>query len=141
MNYSTEYMTVADFMEFVAPTLPPGSTGVSCKVMMKGPAWTVRKDGNIICCYGFAPMMRGCAEAWMVMSPEGKVSPLMALRYAKQVIGTIMQAGLFRRVQAVGEEGQAGHRDWVEHLGVKIEGVMLKYGPNGETYLRFVMFS
>lgn len=140
MNFKFRHMTVADFMDFVLPQISIPLHHFACKTLMAGPAWTVLYDGRIVCCYGIAPVVKGCGEAWMMMSDEAKARPLVVLRTAKRIFQTIFTSGTYRRIQAMVLADDRQHRNWVEHLGFKVEGVMEKYGPNGETFLRYVMF-
>jgi len=138
MNYSTTHMTLADFMDFVEPVLQVPRYHLGYKTLLAGPPWTVRKDEKIICCYGFAPVSPGVAEAWMLMGEEAKV-PLVALREAKRVVRTVIEAGLYRRIQAAVDSTNDKHCSWVEHLGFRVEGAMKKFGAHGETYFLYVI--
>src|SRR5207245_594657 len=132
-----------DYNTFVKPKLDERTKRVGgVKAFLQGPAWSVKTDsGEYVVCFGFIPMHSGVAEAWLIVNPEIYVKHIaLSWRITKHVFSSVVRSGLFHRVHAFCPEDYAEGRRVMEHLGMRFEGVMLKYGPNQETWVRYVIF-
>src|SRR6266404_379845 len=141
MNYSP--FTAQDFDTFVKPKLDPRTQHImGAQAFLRGPAWTARLDGEIMACWGFAPMHAGVAEVWAVFNPELQKRGLTryTVRVTKKVFSAVVASGIFHSIHALCPEDFKEGRRLMEHLGMQFEGVMLKFGPNQETWVRYVIF-
>jgi len=145
MSYDFHYspFDILDYHSFVAPQLDPRTRRImGAKAFLRGPAWTARLNGEIMACWGFAPMHSGVAEAWAMFNP--KLQELKLTRYTvrvtKKVFSAIVASGLYHRIHGLCPEDFKRGRRLMEHLGMHFEGVMLKFGPNQETWVRYVIF-
>lgn len=98
-----------------------------------GPAVTARDGDHILICGGLKVEAPGRATCWALMSADAGRHLLALHRAAKRLI--TMQA--WQRIEATVEEGFTPGCRWVELLGFKLEGRMERFGPHGETHLRF----
>ena len=74
----------------------------------------------------------------MAITPKGKRHARLWLPAVKNVLVWLSRSGRYRRIQADAvKEFEAGNR-FLVHLGFKKESEMPKYGPNGETFVRYV---
>jgi len=94
-------------------------------------------DGETVLATGGIHMMwEGVGEAWTLVSPKLRGNGLVFARYTKRMFDDIIEANNLRRVQAtihVDDEVSLRFASW---LGFKDEGIMSKYGVNGEDYFR-----
>ena len=81
-------------------------------------------------------MWFGAGEAWVLVSPECLGKPASFARYAKKLFDSILQDTELRRVQAsIHVDDDRAYR-FAEWLGFENEGVMRKYGVEGDDYYR-----
>jgi len=94
-------------------------------------------DGEEVLAVGGAHIMWfGVGELWVLVSPEAKRRAAPFARYTKGVVDSILQEHSLRRMQAsihVDDEPAIRFAEW---LGLEHEGVMRKYGVQGEDYIR-----
>jgi len=106
-----------------------------------GPCITVFADDKPIVSIGIAIVCRGTAEIWVVACTDiGKYKKTLcktskwALEEAKRRFGIY-------RFQAAIDKDKIMQRKWAEFMGMKVEGpAMHRFGPDGETYMRYVLF-
>jgi len=106
---------------------------------LRGPAWTLRVDGNIVGCGGVMLLWSGVGEAWVMPNALAAEYPLACFRTICQGLQHAITAHNLRRVQSVVHESVPAEQRWVVRLGFEFEGVMRGYGPGGETYLRYAL--
>ena len=108
------------------------------------PDWsfTVLDHGHLVACVGITEMWAGVGEAWFVGSARIDEKTKAVIRLPRSGIfeETIKKHGLWR--------GQAACRaNWPEALrfakfmGFEEEGLMKKYGQNGEDFIRVAKFN
>lgn len=99
-------------------------------------------DGDTVLATGGVHMMwDGVGEAWTLVSPMLRNNGTVFARYTKRMFDDIIQTNNLRRVQAtIHETDDVGLR-FALWLGFKGEGVMHKYGMNGENYIRVARVS
>jgi hypothetical protein len=98
-----------------------------------GQALTVFDGETVIVCGGIIPKFKGHGECWAILSAEAG-RHMRWLHYAAKRFISIEP---WSRLEATVEEGFENGCRWVELLGFKFEGRSPKYGPNGETHLRY----
>jgi hypothetical protein len=94
-------------------------------------SYTATVGGRVVACGGLVEYWPGRAEAWAVLDATSR-RDFLALHNAAR---RILDAGLFRRVEAVVDAGfGAGHR-WLRALGFSMEAPrMRRYGADGRDY-------
>jgi hypothetical protein len=98
-----------------------------------GPSVSAFDGDRVILCGGIVEQSKGHGACWALLS--SKASPHMNwLHYATKRFLSMQD---WMRLEATVEEGFSEGCRWVELLGFKFEGKMLKYGLNGETHLRY----
>jgi hypothetical protein len=97
-----------------------------------GSAVTAFDGDTILLCGGVIPQFKN-GICWALLSSDA-AKHMSALHYATKRFLTIQN---WQRLEATVEEGFASGCRWVELLGFKFEGRMPKYGPLGETHLRY----
>ena len=99
-------------------------------------AFTLEDDGTILAVGGVHVMWFGAAEGWVLVSPDCLQTPASFARYAKRVFDGILQETELRRVQAsIHVDDKRAYR-FAQWLGFEDEGVMRKYGVEGDDYYR-----
>ncbi len=104
-------------------------------------AYTLVDDDEILAVGGAHVMWFGVGELWVLVSPEAKRRAAPFARYAKGVVNSILQEHQLRRMQAsIHVKDQPAIR-FAEWLGLEHEGVMRRYGIQGDDYIRMARVS
>jgi len=104
-----------------------------------GPAFTALADGVLLGSAGLILHWKGVAEVWLLPTPYIADHPLFVFRSFRRCLWEMIRLHRLRRVQAlVSADVPINHR-WVERLGFTLEGAMPRYGPFGETHLRYAL--
>ena len=94
-------------------------------------------DEHPIAVIGMVVLWPGVAEVWSVISEEARETPIS---FHKCVLSSLVchetVLKLHRTQMCVRADYEEGLR-WAESLGFKSEGVMLKYGPEGNDFFRY----
>ena len=99
-------------------------------------AFTLEDDDEILAVGGAHIMWPGVAEAWVLVSPSGKQHGRLFARYAKRRFEGMLKENSIRRMQATIHVTDEPAMRFVEWLGFEREGLMRKYGVEGEDYIR-----
>jgi hypothetical protein len=81
---------------------------------------------------GAVPTVAGVCEVFVVASEDQRRFPLAFTKAVRQELYQLQNK--FRRIQAVSKNDEF-HVRWLSWLGFKQEGLMRKYGMNGEDML------
>jgi hypothetical protein len=108
--------------------VPDGTT-----IKPYGQAVTAFDGDTVILCGGIIPIFKGHGQCWALLSVQAG-RHMTWLHYATKRFISIDH---WNRLEATVEMGFEGGCRWVELLGFRFEGRMPKYGPNGETHLRY----
>ncbi|KKK61769.1 hypothetical protein LCGC14_3011020 [marine sediment metagenome] len=102
-------------------------------------AYTLEHDGRLICSAGFIMLFPGVANgyAWGYFSDLIHKYPIATHKIMIKMIDTAEKKYGLKRLQVDCVKGFGRAIKWLEHLGFEYEGEMRRYGPNGETMLRF----
>lgn len=100
-------------------------------------AWTLEHNNEIIGSAGFVMYWPGVAEGWAIITDLIFKYPYTAHKLFKKMIAGIEKQYEIHRLQTLCLENFERSQRWLERLGFKYEGKMEKFGPNGETYLRY----
>jgi len=105
-----------------------------------GPSITMIEDGTILAVGGVVKFWEGVGEAWMMISPEGRKKGLSLFRHMNGLLDYCFTEHKFHRIQAsILFSHKEAHR-CVMRLGFIPEGMMVRYGPNKENYVRYARF-
>ena len=102
----------------------------------QGDAWTARVDDKIAAVGGLLRLWPGVRSAWLCVTPLGRAHPVFVIRTLARCLVAQIQAAELRRVQADICDHDTAGLALVTRLGFEEEGIMRKYGPNGEDYIR-----
>ena len=101
-----------------------------------GLSFTLWADNNIVLCGGITPMWDGVAEGWVIASKRIYDHKIKSVSSIKKRLDLLCTNNNIWRVQtSVKEDFKVGVR-FAEWLGLKKEGLMLKYGPDKTNYYR-----
>lgn len=143
MSFKFAPLDVLDYHTFMEPRLDARSRRIAGpKSFLQGPAWSVKTpEGEYVACFGFIPLHAGVAEAWLVPNPAIYAKHVaLTFRGTKRIFSSVVASKLFHRIHALCPEEYEVGRRLMEHLGMRFECAMLKYGPQQETWVRYVIF-
>ena len=106
----------------------------------RGLAYSGFCNGELVICAGVGIPWKGLGEVWAVLSPHAPKCHLSINRAAKRFLWAMIKEADLRRVQAQVDLSFTKGLKWLEWLGFKFDGVSEKYGPNGEDFVRYVLF-
>jgi hypothetical protein len=134
------YVALYDKYYVMRQGLDPNAVGRTFEEM--GPAFSGFYQGKLIACGGILIPWAGLGEAWCTVSRDVRVFGAMATFIKMEMVfkGIISENHL-RRVQADVDAENRRSIKFVERLGFLPEFAMPKFGPNGETYTRYVLFT
>ena len=104
-----------------------------------GPAFSAFENGKILGAAGVGILWPGVGEAWVCASEEVVAKTLWFHKTIKRTLYNIIEYLNLHRVQTAVEVNFEIGKKWAERLGFKYESTMPSYGPNKETYLRYVI--
>ena len=104
-------------------------------------AFTLEDDEEILAVGGAHILWPGVAEAWVLVSPSGKKHGRLFARYAKRRFEGMLKENDIKRMQATIHATDESGMRFVEWLGFEKEGLMRKYGLQGEDYVRVARIS
>lgn len=97
-----------------------------------GPAISAEVNGRIIACAGIATWI-GMGTLWAFVAQDAGSYFVRLDRCVRRLI----EIPKLRRIEASTEVDFSQGCRWLEILGFQSEGVMRKYGPNGEDHMRY----
>lgn len=112
----------------------PGYRELLDRYMQWGPAWTLMRDGKPVMSGGIIILWPGVGEAWTLMSKRISECPLAVVKTLRQCIAEAIGKHGLRRIQATARRGDDRALALLHVLGFKVEGLMPRYGPDGEDY-------
>ena len=107
------------------------------RLSSQGSFWTVRKAGEPVCIGGVARLWPGVGEAWLGATRLARQYPLFMVRGMRHHLGVCAAEMRLHRVQCVVLAARRSRRRWAGLLGFEEEGLMRKFGPQGEDFYRF----
>ena len=102
-----------------------------------GPSYTMTVDGEIAVCAGLVLLGWNRAEAWTLLSSVFTKHYRTCFREIKKRLSLLIEESFIRRVQATAVPHYEEGIRFLEHLGFEQEGLLRKYGPNGEDLIMF----
>jgi len=101
-----------------------------------GLAFTGLIDGYVIASAGIKPLWPGVGEAWIVASDNMPKKKLSVIKLIRENFDRMIQDNNFVRVQAGVRYDWPEAKRFAEFLGFEHEGIMKKYGLDGQDYYR-----
>lgn len=98
--------------------------------------YTLTYDNEVLAVGGLHMMWFGVGEAWLLVSPKALAKPVALARYSKRLLHDIVEKTQVRRVQASVHVDDTRAMLFAEWLGFAHEGIMRKYGMEGDDYFR-----
>lgn len=103
-----------------------------------GPAYSGWLDGHLVGCAGLVIPWQGRAEGWAVFTPFGRQHAGLVHRAVYRGLQRLIKEHGLRRIQGDTFATYLTGCRWLERLGFERESLMPLYGPNGETFARYV---
>src|SRR5580692_9367672 len=94
-------------------------------------SYCILEENEPVFAGGIVNMQWNRGEAWMLPTRFFREHVKLCLKAMRKHLPLLAQDGKFQRVQATCVSGVSSKI--FKHLGFHFEGVMLKFGPNGET--------
>ena len=135
--FKPEHWDMIKFREFEQEAMGRMLDEIRLKVDANGPAYTGLVNGEVAGFAGIILMWPGVGEGWILGSDLFASNKLWFVRNVKKYLEKIMNTHDLHRVQTTVMHGQTGLVRLVEFLGMKFEGRLRHYGPNGEDYLMY----
>ena len=101
-----------------------------------GPAWTLLCDGRVIGCGGVMLLWAGVGEGWMLPGTRAQHHRFAMHRAVARMLNEVQTMKRLNRVQTVVHVHYPRSVRWLERLGFENEGLMKKFGLNGDDYWR-----
>jgi len=102
----------------------------------KGGAFTGRRisDGKILACAGIRILWPGVGEAWAIFCDEVGSYAFEAYAYIATYALQIINDFNLKRIQCFVQADNALYVKYLENLGFRREGLLRKFGRNGEDH-------
>ena len=97
-----------------------------------GPGYTLLIDEKVVGCGGVVLTQWQCGEAWTLFSTLFFKHYRTAYKAIKKNLENIIEDENLRRVQSLIHPEHEEAKRFIIHLGFQCEGLLRKYGPNGE---------
>jgi hypothetical protein len=94
-------------------------------------------DSKPVVCTGLIEMWENCAEAWVIASGNIIHTPVSIARAMKRGLQERILNDDYDRVQANVRADWPTAIRFAEFVGMKREGLMRRFGPEGADYVRF----
>jgi hypothetical protein len=86
---------------------------------------------------GICPVWTGCGEVWMFGSELLYKHLKFSVRFMKGFMATVTTQLELDRLQCAVLASRPELHNFVKHFGFESEGLMRKYGPDGQDYVRY----
>lgn len=100
-----------------------------------GPALSAEEDGRILACAGVAFQGFGMGVLWAFVAKDAGRHMVKLDRCVRRLLGLTD----LKRIEAATEASFKQGCRWLELLGFEQEGLMRRYGPNGEDHYRYAL--
>ena len=94
------------------------------------------ENGLVLAVIGAVPMVPGVCEVFVLASEEQALYPVAFVKAVKKSLFPLLEK--YRRIQTI-SKNDAFHLRWLTWLGFRAEGVMRKYGLEGEDMVMWGM--
>jgi hypothetical protein len=104
------------------------------------PAYSATVGDRVVVCAGIVVIWPGLGMAWVNASDEIKRFPKAFHVNVMGYMTSIIREQRLRRVQCEVLSADDVACRWVTRIGFQPESIMPLYGPNGETFMKYVLF-
>tara|TARA_R100000656_G_scaffold26269_2_gene23306 strand:+ start:1946 stop:2401 length:456 start_codon:yes stop_codon:yes gene_type:complete len=101
-----------------------------------GMSFTGLVNNNPIAAGGVFHLWDGVAEGWVLVSKEIYKYPIFCAKHIKKRTETILKANKIKRLQTSVKADCTMALRFAKWLGLKEEGLMKSYGPDGSDFVR-----
>lgn len=117
------------------PRSPIMDPELSEVLLSRGHSFCIKdRRGSIIGAGGVIPLWRGVGEVWLAATDEMKKYPITMTKACRRLLDDLRSG--FHRIQMTALKSEPGHVKWAKLLGFHEEGLMTRYGPDGEDHFR-----
>jgi hypothetical protein len=95
-------------------------------------------NDELLVCAGIMMPWSGYGISWAMLSPNAKRHYHFVHRAVLEGLNYFIAAHRLRRVEANVDARSDDAKHWATHLGFVFESWMPSYGPNGETFIKYV---
>jgi len=97
-------------------------------------SWTAIAQGKVICIFGIRYMWSGVAEAWLLTGHGIEKNSISLVKGARVLLDETIEEMQIRRLQIAVKSTNKTAYNFAKFLYFNVEGVMKKFGPDGEDY-------
>lgn len=99
-----------------------------------GNAFTVILHGKPTAIMGAVPLWNGVEEMWVQIEERARQFPVLMTKIAKEYRDYRVIAGNLHRLQITVRCADMRAVRWARCIGFTIDGMMMRYGPDGSDY-------
>jgi len=135
-------MRADDYVEASRGQVDAVAARRSAGILAPHPCYSLFVNGELAGCGGVIPIWSdgSVVEGWAVLTNVGRKNPIAITRAIRDGLRLIVGTGRVRRIQCdVIADFWAGQK-WAEKFGFEFESRMVKYGPQGQDFVRYAMF-
>jgi hypothetical protein len=123
-----------------APWLPMDAGAMLERLLGKSAIWSGWIDGRLLAIAGITTIHPHYAKCWTYLHPDVRKHRYWLHRNTRRILWNYCRAQEFWRVDAECYETHVEAGIWLDRLGLKAEGRMPFYGPQGETMVRHAWY-
>ena len=128
---------VSHVEEQVGKDPAPGFTTYLQQMRVQGMSWTAEIDGKFVARAGLIPLWAGVAQAWMTVSDTVILHKIpLARKLRRQLSDQMWLRSIYRAQADIHAKHERAIR-LVEWLGFENEGLMRRFGAEGDDYFRY----
>ena len=101
-------------------------------------SWTFLRLGQVACMFGVRPLWPGVGEVWMIPTVNVNRSAIALIKGGRHILDHIQDEYDVRRLQITVRSSNKTAYKYAEKMYFKTEGLMERYGPEGDDYYLMV---
>lgn len=109
---------------------------VELMCMAPAPRWAVLEDGKPIALIGYTQQRPGVWRDWMLSTDAVWKKPIAITRICRLIMKTMEDNGA-HRLECISMASREMAHKWYRSVGLKFEGILQKWGANGEDAMIF----
>ena len=130
----------ADMMDLRGEFRNAEFSGRAMMASSGGPCITIFVDDVPIASIGITVICRGTAEIWVLACTNIKKYRKTLCKTGKWALAEARKRYGVKRFSASIDKDKVVQRRWAEFMGMHVESVMPRFGSDGETFIRYVLF-
>jgi hypothetical protein len=112
-------------------------TGYCAQLSNLPDVYTLLVDGTVVAIGGIQMQWPGMAEGFLMTTPLVEKYPIAFQKAVTRIIHVFQKRRKLLRLQVVVHIDHAVSHRWIQRLGFGPEGLMQKYGPDGNDYVLY----